>query len=168
MTKTLTYAERAYQQRARQRSTIAALKKSLREMLDAYWGKGDGETPPKFITLAANRAGWKSPSNKKPSSEKTIYSILPLRRVTDGTILIADDGFTCMKDHSEHKVFRDHKDLCSFGIQPPMNSRSRLYVRCKEGRHHLDGQECDAGEHGMRGPHYIGFWIKGEQPPKGK
>ena len=36
-----------------------ALVASLREMLDAYWGEGDGEDPPDFIKRAARLARWK-------------------------------------------------------------------------------------------------------------
>jgi hypothetical protein len=31
---------------------IESLTTSLREMLDCYWGEGDGETPPEFIQRA--------------------------------------------------------------------------------------------------------------------
>ena len=37
------------------------LRKVMREMLDCYWGRGDGDTPPEFITRAANLSGWKFP-----------------------------------------------------------------------------------------------------------
>lgn len=36
-----------------------ALKKSMRELLDAYWGAGDGAEPPDFIKRAARLSGWK-------------------------------------------------------------------------------------------------------------
>jgi len=36
-----------------------ALRKSLREMLDAYWGAGDGEDPPEFIKRAARLGRWR-------------------------------------------------------------------------------------------------------------
>ncbi len=102
------------------------------------------------------------------------YSLLPLRRVKEGVTLIADDGFTCIPDHAQRKVYRDrakhYGEVWGFNegrmLREPMNSRSRLYVKCDHGRHYLDGQECDAGQHGMKQPHYVGFWIKGEQPPK--
>lgn len=31
---------------------VTKLQASLREMLDCYWGEGDGSTPPKFIKRA--------------------------------------------------------------------------------------------------------------------
>lgn len=31
---------------------VSKLTTSLREMLDCYWGEGDGETPPEFIQRA--------------------------------------------------------------------------------------------------------------------
>lgn len=37
-----------------------ALVKSMREMLDAYWGEGDGEPAPEFIVRAARLARWKA------------------------------------------------------------------------------------------------------------
>ena len=36
-----------------------ALRKSIRELLDCYWGAGDGEDPPEFIKRAARLSGWK-------------------------------------------------------------------------------------------------------------
>ncbi|MDR5726263.1 MAG: hypothetical protein RB191_02220 [Terriglobia bacterium] len=38
---------------------IAALRTSIRELLDCYWGSGDGETPPEFVKRAARLSGWK-------------------------------------------------------------------------------------------------------------
>ena len=35
-----------------------AMRASLREMLDCYWGAGDGEDPPEFIKRAARLARW--------------------------------------------------------------------------------------------------------------
>lgn len=32
--------------------TIDQFAKSLRAMLDCYWGKGDGQSPPEFIRIA--------------------------------------------------------------------------------------------------------------------
>lgn len=40
---------------------IASLKISIRELLDAYWGQGDGDTPPEFIQRAATLSGWVYP-----------------------------------------------------------------------------------------------------------
>jgi hypothetical protein len=36
-----------------------ALRTVVRELLDCYWGAGDGEDPPEFIKRAARLSGWK-------------------------------------------------------------------------------------------------------------
>lgn len=36
-----------------------ALRKIVRELLDCYWGAGDGDEPPAFIKHAASLSGWK-------------------------------------------------------------------------------------------------------------
>lgn len=77
-------------------------------------------------------------------------SVLRLDAVRPGTILITDDGFTCMGDH-ERKVVKFEPD-------------GALYVECDQGHHGLDGQECNAGEHGVDYDHYIGFWLEGDAP----
>lgn len=95
-------------------------------------------------------------------------ALVPLRNVREGTVLICDDGFTCIDAGAVRKVFRDRSK--NYGSRwdfdrgrwhyEPKNSRSRLYARCDHRRHYLDGQECGAGAHGMKGPHYVGFWVK--------
>lgn len=47
-----------------------------------------------------------------------------------GDTVITDGGFTCMKA-GPRKVHRDSDGL---------------YIRCRDGRHYLDGQEDEAGE----------------------
>lgn len=47
-----------------------------------------------------------------------------------GDTIIADDGFTCM--HA--------------GPKRVQSDDAGLYVKCREGRHYLDGQENEAGE----------------------
>lgn len=106
-------------------------------------------------------------------------SYLALSRVREGTILVADDGFTCIANHAQRRVFRDRGKLdiyvetgkgdCHGELRltnAPRNSRERLYVRCKDGRHYLSGQVCEPGEHDVPFVHYIGFWLKGKEPPK--
>lgn len=78
------------------------------------------------------------------------FSIVPVERVREGSILVTDGGFTCMRDHETKVVKRDN--------------RGELYVDCDDGFHGLDGQACGAGEHAVDFDHYIGFWIKGEEP----
>lgn len=36
------------------------LRASMRELLDCYWGNGDGARPPEFIIKAAFLSGWKA------------------------------------------------------------------------------------------------------------
>ena len=105
---------------------------------------------------------------------KKEFSLVPLTAVHEGTKLVTDDGFTCMPDHATRTVKRDRSrggvltvtDKRGRVRDLPMNSRGRLYVTCAEDQHFLDGQECGAGEHGMKSPHYVGFWIKGTEPKK--
>lgn len=66
-------------------------------------------------------------------------NLAPVEDVKRGTILIADDGFTCLTNGQECEVMRD-----AWG----------LFVHCRDGEHYLDGQlDDDAGD-------YIGFRIK--------
>lgn len=101
-------------------------------------------------------------------------SVIRLSHVKEGTKLVADDGFTCIPDHAVRVVKRDMSRMRSWSaktdtfVHEPVSSRSRLYVRCSEGKHFLDGQECGPKEHGAGFDHYIGFWIKGTEPPKEK
>ncbi len=46
---------------ARKLAEARALRASLREMLDAYWERGDGEPAPEFIKRAARLSRWKAP-----------------------------------------------------------------------------------------------------------
>ena len=41
-----------------------ALRKVTRELLDCYWGAGDRDPPPEFITRAARLSGWKFKERK--------------------------------------------------------------------------------------------------------
>jgi hypothetical protein len=81
------------------------------------------------------------------------YSIIRAERVRKGVKLVTDGGFTCMPDHATRTVMRDD---------------GGLYVRCEEGHHYLDGQFCGPEEHDAGFDHYVGFWIKGEEPKKEK
>lgn len=58
--------------------------------------------------------------------------------VKEGTVLIADGGFTCMEKGSSHVVEVDDEGP---------------YVRCRYGRHHLDGQVT------MDETHYLGLYL---------
>jgi hypothetical protein len=49
-------AERTAKRRLRE---LRQVKASLREMLDAYWGAGDGDPPPVFIERAIRLSGYK-------------------------------------------------------------------------------------------------------------
>lgn len=92
-----------------------------------------------------------------------------VREVRVGTVLEADDSFTCLTEGARRVVKRDRGKLpmCvphgaggpDLTINAPRNSRARLYICCAKGRHYLDGQECRAGEHGIKTPHYVGLKI---------
>lgn len=63
--------------------------------------------------------------------------------VTEGTILVADGGFTCIKEGSELTVARDE--------------HGKLYVPCSSGKHYLNGQ-CD--DDSVEGAEYVGLYLK--------
>ena len=47
-----------------------AMRKAIRELLDCYWGAGDGSEPPDFIKRAARLAGWKHKGPKRGEAAK--------------------------------------------------------------------------------------------------
>lgn len=51
-----------YRSRQRKRSDLKATRKVIRELLDCYWGTGDGDPAPEFIKRAARLSGWKAPA----------------------------------------------------------------------------------------------------------
>lgn len=63
--------------------------------------------------------------------------------VKEGTILIADEGFTCIPSYQECEV-KSHPN--------------GLYVECEEGQHFLDGQIDFESK-----TTYIGFHIEKEE-----
>ena len=63
-----------------------------------------------------------------------------LSKLKAGDALIANGGFTCMRDGSE-RVVEDEGEY--------------LFVRCAKGKHALDGQADD-------GEHLIGLYRKGD------
>ena len=67
-------------------------------------------------------------------------SYATIHQVTPGTRLIADGGFTCMKE-GEIKIVE--------------NGPNGLFVRCQQKSHCLDGQLNDEDE-------YIGFYLEEE------
>jgi hypothetical protein len=69
-------------------------------------------------------------------------------KVAVGTRLVTDGGFTCLGDHATRVVRAD--------------KRGELYISCSHGTHLLDGQFDGSGKF------YVGFWIKGTEPRKGK
>lgn len=75
------------------------------------------------------------------------WARVPISAVHPGSKLVCDDGFTCMKDHAVRTVWA-------------APNGGGLYVRCDDGQHFLDGQESDDGVF------YVGFWFKGDEPPK--
>jgi hypothetical protein len=60
----------------------------------------------------------------------------PKKLVREGTILIADDQFTCLKCDEAVAVLKD--------------PRGRLYVVCQDGRHFLSQQRLDDDYMGFR------------------
>lgn len=55
---------RARDHQARKLAENKAMRKVIRELLDCYWGAGDGEEPPEFISRAARLASWKHKAGK--------------------------------------------------------------------------------------------------------
>ncbi len=70
-----------------------------------------------------------------------LYEV-PTGKVTVGTKLIGDAGFTCLSVNVVVDTLADET--------------GELYVQCKDGRHYLEGQLDDAGEN------YIGFKLADE------
>jgi len=66
---------------------------------------------------------------------------LLLSIIKPGDILYPDNDFTCMKANKPRRVYCDRAKQ-SQGASPT----SCLYIRCRSGRHYLDGQENTAGE----------------------
>ncbi len=66
---------------------------------------------------------------------------VPIKVVSDGTILFPDDGFTCLTFNKPYTVEKD-----SYG----------LYIRCEDGNHYLDGQ--------IEGDVYIGLSLTAWPP----
>jgi hypothetical protein len=99
---------------------------------------------------------------------KPRWALVPVRKVNVGTKLVCDGGFTCLKDHAVRTVQRDTSDMTHFNlrsdgtVKTPMNSRMRLFIRCDQGQHFLEGQLTNKDRS------YTGFWIKGTEPPKEK
>jgi len=71
----------------------------------------------------------KDNTGRKYASVKTLKA---------GDYVTVDDGFTCMRAGTRKRVHSDEK--------------GSLYVKCRDGHHHLDGQHND------RGTHYIGVY----------
>ena len=65
-----------------------------------------------------------------------------VEEVKQGTVLITDDGFTCMEDAQAKTVCQD--------------SDGFLYIACDKGKHYL-GCERD---HGPNGDFYIGLYLE--------
>ena len=72
--------------------------------------------------------------------EKTMA--VKIEDVKEGSVLIADDGFTCLKDGAECVVERQGDELG---------------VKCSHGFHDLEGQVSDDGTE------YVGFELKTPQ-----
>lgn len=46
------------------------MRKVMRELLDCYWGRGDGDEAPEFIQRAAALSGWKAPAGSLKGTSK--------------------------------------------------------------------------------------------------
>jgi hypothetical protein len=90
--------------------------------------------------------------SKKTIKKTQIEYQVSIRKVHEGTWLVADDGFTCIPEGKYCCVRRDRSTTGPWK-HTPWNSRARLYVCCDEGQHYLDGQLDDAGTH------YVGFKL---------
>lgn len=66
----------------------------------------------------------------------TDHHQVPIAEIGAGTILLPDDGFTCIPGGAPRIVKQDDHGL---------------FVDCCNGQHYLDGQEDDTGTH------YVGF-----------
>lgn len=55
---------------ATMRRDIKRLKASMCELLDCYWGQGDGDEAPEFIQRAAALSGWKAPTGSLKGTRK--------------------------------------------------------------------------------------------------
>lgn len=73
-------------------------------------------------------------------------ALVPVAKVNGGTHLVTDGGFTCMGDHATRIV--------------RATGKGELYVACSHGHHFLDGQKDESGDF------YVGFWFKGQEPPR--
>ena len=72
-----------------------------------------------------------------------------LDEVKEGSILVTDGGFTCMKEGEAKKVERFVTTSVVGG----------LFIRCNDGKHFLDGQLNSHDE-------YIGLTLKEEERGK--
>jgi hypothetical protein len=62
-----------------------------------------------------------------------------VHEVKEGSILVADDGFTCLRNGEVLTVQKDEEGL---------------YVPCCDGQHYIDGQISDDGKT------YVGLTLK--------
>jgi hypothetical protein len=67
--------------------------------------------------------------------EEAMREFARIGKVRSGDILEADGGFDCMKKGE---------------LLPVLSQEDKLYVRCKQGRHYLSGQES--------GHFYVGLY----------
>lgn len=66
-----------------------------------------------------------------------------IKDVKAGDWLSTDGGFTCIKSNRMRKVYADDD--------------GKLYIRCEDGKHHLDGQRGDRlGNVGR----YVGLYLR--------
>lgn len=66
--------------------------------------------------------------------------MVKVKEVREGSTVEADAGFTCMREGDRRRVRRDRVS-------------NELWIKCKKGRHYLQGQVSDDGKY------YIGLSL---------
>lgn len=104
----------------------AAVPVKIEGVIDGVWGSDDGESNEFSLRIT------------KITPTARVQPFATVANTKAGDVLIADGGFTCLKDGVARKVFTD-KD-------------GHLFVRCKEGQHGLAGQVS------LNNKWYVGFY----------
>lgn len=73
--------------------------------------------------------------------------MIKLSEIKNGDRLIADGGFTCLRESEVCDVYEDESGLyvCCAGPYEGTSTENELPTSGRRHRHHLDGQ-CDDGE----------------------
>src|ERR1035437_7281970 len=103
----------------------AAVPVKIEGVIDGVWGSDDGISNEFSLRIT------------KITPTGRVQPFATVANTKAGEMLVADGGFTCLRDGVARKVF--DKD-------------GHLFVRCKDGTHALDGQ-VSLDHH-----HYVGFY----------